>query len=300
MSLAGVPNPLGALASGVTGGMAGGMAGGLANGGKPTAPATPVEVLSGYVGGGDATQIDALMERASAALLRMDYFETIELSLRALDRARRKRDWERVARITMPLQEARRQVRQLATDAHQVFVLRSLPSRGQPLDAGLYLLEPPMIGLDGATLRDMLRARKISALVLVKEPTTSAGKWPIVGVGRGEFENVVARVQLDPPASLAGHTGPLANAPADALQAGLADGTWFQSAQEALGDAAIRKVRPEWPAAHRVDDLAEYLDAVPDHEKLSQALEATAREAMTAPIPAQTRRRPFVDNPYGI
>jgi len=229
MSLAGVPNPLGALASGVTGGvtggMAGGMTGGLAAGGKPTAPTTPVEVLGGYVGGADATQIDALMERASAALLRMDYFETIELSLRALDRARRKRDWERVARITMPLQEARRQVRQLATDAHQVFVLRTLPSRGQSLDAGLYLLEPPMIGLDGATLRDMLRARKVPAMVLVKEPTTSAGKWPIVGVGRGEFENVVARVQLDPPASLASHTGPLANAPADTLQAGLADGT---------------------------------------------------------------------------
>jgi hypothetical protein len=280
MSLAGVPNPLGAL-----------------TGAKP--PSAPVEVLGGY-GGGDPTQIDALMERASQALLRMDYFETIELSLRALDRARRKRDWERVARITMPLQEARRQLRQLATDAGRVFVLRSLPSRGQALEAGLYLLEPPLIGLDGATMRDMLRARKVAAMVLVKEPTTSAGKWPMVGVGRGEFENVVARVQLDPPAGLAGHAGPVASAEGGALQHALADGTWFQMAQEALGDAAIKKVRSEWPAAHRVDDFAEYLDAVPDHEKLSQALESTAREATTAPIPAMGRRRPYVDNPYGI
>jgi hypothetical protein len=84
------------------------------------------------------------------------------------------------------------------------------------------------------------------------------------------------------------------------LHAGLSDGSWFQATQEALGDAAIRKVRAEWPASHRVDDLAEYLDGVPDHEKLSQALEAAAREAMTAPIPAMPRRRPFVDNPYGI
>jgi hypothetical protein len=286
VSVAGVPNPFGAIT-------------GAKSPATAVPPATPVEVLGGF-GGVDATQIDALMERASAALLRMDYFETIELSLRAMERSRRKRDWERVARITMPLQEARRQIRQLATDVRKVHLLQGLPTRGVPMEPGLYLLEPPMIGLDGTTVRDMLRARKVPAMVLVKEPTTSAGKWPIVGVGRGEFENVVARVQLDPPAQLAGHAGPVSGADADTVQHALADGTWFQTAQEALGDAAIKKVRSEWPAAHRVDDLAEYLDAVPDHEKLSQALESTAREAMTAPIPALGRRRPYVDNPYGI
>ncbi|GEM_PF-224966 len=298
MSLAGRPNPL-PSALGVPGFVApGSLASGSITSGS-MAPAKPVEVMGSPVGE-SGSQVDAWMERASAALLRMDYFETIEFSLRALDRARKKKDWERIARITMPLQEARRQVRQLACDAGKVFVLRALPSRGTTLEAGFYLLEPPLIGLDGNTLGEMLRARKIPALVLVKEPTIAAGKWPIVGVGRGEFENVVVRVQVDPPAALRSAPGQIIQIDPNTIQQALADGVWFQQVQEQLGDVAIRKVRSEWPAAHRVEDFIEYLDAVPDHEKLSQALESVAREAITASLPSTVRRRPWVENPYSF
>ncbi|MFO0856965.1 MAG: hypothetical protein U0640_06370 [Phycisphaerales bacterium] len=284
MSVAGVPNsPQGPFGSGLISAHAAGA--------SRISGVRPVEVLAD-----GATPIDTLMDRASEALVKTQYFDAIDFSLRALQRAIHKRDWEHVARITMPLQEARRQIRQLACDAGKTFVLRTLPARGTTIEPGCYLLEPPMIGLDGKTFRDMARARKVPVLALVKEPTTSAGKWPIVGVGTGQFENVVARVQVEPPASLAGYAGSLAQTDAKLLP----DAAWFQMTLEALGDAAIRKVRAEWPAAHRVEDLAEYLDAVPDHEKLSQALAAAAKEAVVAPAPVSLRRRPYFDDPHSF
>lgn len=259
-----------------------------------TARARPIEVFGDMASHLEKTPVDNLMERASEALVKTQYFETIDLCLRALQRAIHKKDWEHVTRIVMPLQEARRQVRQVACDAGKTFVLRTLPARGTALEAGCYLLEPPLIGLDGKTFREFARARKVPVLVLVKEPTTSAGKWPVVAVGTGQFENVVARVQVEPPAGLAGYSGALADAKVSP------DAAWFMAAQEAVGDAAIRKVRSEWPAAHRVEDLAEFLDAVPDHEKLCQALGAAAKEAMAAPAPTLLRRRPYFDDPHSF
>jgi hypothetical protein len=55
------------------------------------------------------------------------------------------------------------------------------------------------------------------------------------------------------------------------------DLTWFLSTGEALGDAALARIDPKDPAQWRVDDLLEMLDAVPDHEKLHQALAAACR-----------------------
>jgi hypothetical protein len=66
---------------------------------------------------GGPQQVEELMERASGALGRMEYFQAEELSLKALLRARGRDDFERMARICMPLQEARRQIRQIALDA---------------------------------------------------------------------------------------------------------------------------------------------------------------------------------------
>jgi hypothetical protein len=247
-----------------------------------------------------AASIDSLMERASTLLEATDYFAAQEFCLRAMEKSRRVMDFDRIARIAMPLQEARRQVRHLATDARDagnVFVLRQMPAADTKVEAGFYLLEPPMIGLDGKGFRDLARGRKVPVLALVKEPTTSAGRWPIVAVGVGEFENVVARVQVEPPAQLKDwEEKSLANVPRELLP----DSAWFLSVQEALGDAAIRKVNPLWPAAHRVEDFIEYLDAVPDHEKLSQILMFAAKDALAAPVPKVPRRRPVFDNPLAF
>lgn len=116
--------------------------------------------------------IDAIMDRASERLIATDYAGCERLCLEALSLARHSGDFERYARILLPLQEARRQRRQIAVDAG-VYVL------GEPkLDAAaildrhgrgcLLLLCPPYAREDEQAVRDLARERRlfIEALAL--------------------------------------------------------------------------------------------------------------------------------------
>jgi hypothetical protein len=59
-------------------------------------------------------------------------------------------------------------------------------------------------------------------------------------------------------------------------------------------------VRRRPGADHRVEDLWEYLEAAPDHEKLAQALEEACREAARTGVNSGPRRRPVVVDPFGF
>ncbi len=223
------------------------------------------------------------MERASHALFKTDYFEAQVLCVKAMKAALRARDFDRMGRICMPLQEARRQLRHLATDTGRVTLVTQPLSASETYEPGCYLVAPPMVGIESRAVRDLLARKKVPALVLCREPTTSAGQWPMVAVAECDaapFPPVV-RVRL--------------TAPANATP----DIAWLLAAQEALGDAAIAKVNPRWAADHRVEDLLEWLDAVPDHEKLSQALQATCYEALAVPPSIKPRRR-GVNDPFSF
>lgn len=223
------------------------------------------------------------MERASHALFKTEYFDAQSLSLKAMKAALRTRDFDRMARICMPLQEARRQLRHLATDTGRVTLVTQPLSASEAYEPGCYLVAPPMVGIEARAVRELLMRKKVPALVLCREPTMSTGQWPMVAVAESDaapFPPVV-RVRLNAP----GNPTP--------------DIAWLLAAQEALGDAAIAKVNPRWPADHRVEDLLEWLDAVPDHEKLSQALQATCLEALLAPATVKARRR-GVNEPFSF
>jgi len=240
--------------------------------------------------------IDELMERASSALVTTNYFEAEKWALKALDRACAAQDYERMARICLPLQEARRQKRHEAIDSGNTFILRTLPSRGDDLAPGCYLLIPPLIGLEAGSLRSMLDRKKVPAMVLCKEPTSSSGKWPLVGVSGSDRESLVIRAQVPPPEGFENMT-PMG--PGEGLRPG-PSARWFLSSQEAMGDAAIAKVDPKLPPDYRALDLYEYLKAVPDHEKLHQALEAVCREAAVTGPSARPRRRAVIDDPFSF
>ena len=223
--------------------------------------------------------IDQHMEKASLALVRTEYFEAEKLCLRAMTLARRGQDFECMARICLPLQEARRQRRHAACDVPGCQVLTSMPGPGSKLAPGRYLVVPPLVGIDARAVRDLAGRQQTPAMVLAREPQTKMGRWPIVGVGTGPREPVVVRVQVNPPADV-----------------NLLDLPWFMGAQEALGDAAIQKAPKGVPADHHVDDLLDLLEAVPDHEKLIQALAQACRDAMgTEPSPLP-RRRPIMED----
>lgn len=223
-----------------------------------------------------------LMEEASQALGRTAYFDAEALCLKAMSRARATSDFDAMARIALPLQEARRQRRHEAIDTGRVSVLRELPLSEKGVEPGCFLLEPPLVGIDARGVRDLLTRRKVPALVLTREPATGKGLWPIVGVGVGSFQPVVVRVQVKP------------------SPGGTPTSEWMLAAQELLGDAALLKVLPEWPADHRVDDVWEYLEAVPDHEKLSQAFARACREASAMPERSPPRRRAPFDDPFSF
>jgi len=261
------------------------------------------------------TAIDSLMERASRALIGRDYFAAERLCLEALEIAHKACDYERMARICLPLQEARRQKRDLAADAAArgaIFpVDDELPAPGT-LRPGCYLVRPPRVGLDGRMLRELADRREVPVIVVVREPRTRAGLWPIVALGP-----VTIRAQVPPPPppspSASGSNSPAAarrgskvrrvNAPARDPQPEAhspADNDrilprveWFLDAAERLGDAALAGLNPARPVLGRVEDLLVRLAAHPDHEKLHQALEAACRDA--ARLPERERRLPPAD-----
>ncbi len=240
--------------------------------------------------------IDRLMERASRALEKTQYFEAERFCKDALRRAHEAADFERLARICMPLQEARRQKRQLAVDSGLIVVFtdpRQLRGVGHDIMPGCYLFQPPLLGVDARNFRDEADSLNVPVLVLCREPLTKDLKWPVVGVGQ-----VSVRTRVDPPVPL---TREEKNVTKDAYVGNpLPTTRWFEAAAEAMGDWAIARLKFDEPAAWRVDDLMNYLDAHPDHEKLHQRLEEAARQAMTQELPEGQRHRPTGFDPYSF
>jgi hypothetical protein len=247
--------------------------------------------------------IDRTMERASKALEKTDYFLAERLALDALRRAHDAGDYQRMSRIVLPLQEARRQKRQLATDHAGAAALIIADARfldADPPLAGCFLFQPPLIGADGRTYRETADAAEVPAFILTREPMTRDGLWPVVAVGA-----IALRTKVPPPSD------PAPPWPARRLETGMTRDdvrpethtipiAWFESAAEALGDAAIARLQPADPAAWQVADLMEFLEAHPDHEKLHQRLEEACNRAIHETAPEGVRRRPVNDDPYGF
>lgn len=264
-----------------------------------------------------AQRIDALMKQASTALVARRYFECERLASDALQIAFGAADYERMARILLPLQEARRQKRDLALDAGRVFQITGdlpLPGETQP---GCYLIAPPRVGLDGRLLREQADRDGVPVVVVVREPLTRSGHWPIVALGP-----VTLRLKIDPPgpehlarpatkksrtkgaARKGGDESPEpgAGAATSTLADDLPPGVhplpaWFVLANEALGDAAIASVDPSRALDVQIDELYQRLQAHPDHEKLHQRLrEVCERAAQIGAKPAARSRPRFEDD----
>lgn len=117
-----------------------------------------------------ASRIDELMERASQALVSRDYLTCERLCVEAIGLARQAEDFERLARITLPLQEARRQRRQIAEDAGTVV----FTGKREPAEAILdrcprgciLLTDPPYAESDAQAVREAARHREAFVEVL--------------------------------------------------------------------------------------------------------------------------------------
>jgi hypothetical protein len=139
-------------------------------------------------------KIDSLMETASRALVQCRYHDCERLCVEALERAFVAADYERMARILLPLEEARRQKRCMAFDTRHVSIVDGSIPTGRNLKPGCYLVAPPRVGIDGRLLREAANKKKVPVIIVVREPESRDGKWPVVSIGP-----VTIRTKVDPP-----------------------------------------------------------------------------------------------------
>jgi hypothetical protein len=209
-------------------------------------------------GASDPHPIDALMEEASQALVKTAYFQAERQAREALTMARDADDFTRMARIIMPLWEARRQRLQQALDVDDIAIVETPIEEDMAIEPGCYLVRPPQVGADARRLRLMALEREIPVAVLCREPTTALKLCPIVAIAPG----VTIRTKVEEPAN------------PDQV-----DTEWFISSMEALGEFAIISLDPALPTLKRLDALLNRLETIPDHEGLHNALEEACQKA---------------------
>lgn len=210
-------------------------------------------------------KVDELMESAEKALRGSKWFEAERLAQRALELARAADDWALMARIVLPLQEARRQRLQsvLTPKAAVKFVEGEVPE-DVAVTPGCYLVQPPAVGADARRMRLAALRQEVPVAVLCREPRTRMGLCPVVAIGM-----VTVRTRIVPPREWE-----------------KPDAAWYAEAMEQLGDAAIAMLDTGFELDRQIDFLISALDAVPDHEKLHQVLADVCREAAKGFVPS--------------
>ncbi|NBC96085.1 MAG: hypothetical protein GVY27_06995 [Deinococcus-Thermus bacterium] len=119
------------------------------------------------------------MDRASVALVDNRYIECERLCVEAIARARQAGDFDRLGRIMLPLQEARRQRRQAAEDHGTAVLTGARRAAAEILDdhpqGCLMMTEPPYTPADGDAVRDEARRRGLFVEVMVMDNAALTG-----------------------------------------------------------------------------------------------------------------------------
>lgn len=232
--------------------------------------------------------INDLMNEAGQALLDRDYLTTESLCVQALAEARDSQLWDHYASILMPLQEARRQRRIIAAEGWLLIgtedrqaLLDALSEQGPPpgpkpftspgkepgvIVAAQIVITAPLTAEDARWIAENCQLRRLFVELLLAQ-----GSGPNRVIRSWKQKDLTTTIPA-PPKDL-----PLDTwiSPDHKLHT---DGSaWFQAASEALGDAALTAALPtEPPSADQIDQIAQSVDAVPDHELLHQRLADTA------------------------
>lgn len=239
----------------------------------------------------DATAaIDTLMERASQALVRMDYLACESDCLAALGKAKEANQWMLYARILLPLQESRRQRRITAAEG---WVMLGCDSTQAALDIitsqgpGCVVLTHPITQAQAKDFASNLLQRKLFVALLYANNHSVDQTWvitaldgPAVSVATDAppanwIGNVLDQNNTPPAAPSQSNGDSKANAPTKGIAPQPSD--WFIDATEKLGDAAIAWVSAPLGTRERVEQLEACLGVVSDHEFLHQRLADAAR-----------------------
>lgn len=225
--------------------------------------------------------LDQIMERASRALMRTDYFTCEALCVEALAQAHRWRAWPYYARILLPLQEARRQRRLVAVAG--TLRLGTAGLDGSPVSwleqfqSGAIVLTHPHGVEDARALLAQARRQRRYVEVLLADSDVQDDRWTLVAFGGPQVRREVPA----PPRAwrdrwLTPGERPDPGPDAKNLQAGASPADWFIDATELLGDEAIAQVTAPLGTIQRIEQLEQMLE-VTNHEKLHQRLGEAAR-----------------------
>ncbi len=198
------------------------------------------------------------MQRAACELDSGAWFKAERLADEALQVARTRGDWAGMIELIDIIQAARLGRRDPSLVKGPVNVIDEAYEEGRVLEAGRWLVQPPLVGADARRLRVSTLEADVPVLVLCREPTTQAGLVPLVAIAPGS----TIRTKVKPPTNDRKPTA-----------------TWFQSGLNALGLAAIEMIDPGLAVDRRIDALLGALDAVPDSDGLHDALLEACNEA---------------------
>ncbi|MFG0328540.1 MAG: hypothetical protein ACF8PN_01465 [Phycisphaerales bacterium] len=202
--------------------------------------------------------LQKIMDLASEALVGGRYFECERLANQALHQAWDAGDYDSMARITMPLQEARRQRRLNAIDAgHIVLYDEDNPPPGAEAEykPGVYIVTPPFVAADARVIAETSFESDAPTFSFACEPRTQLGLTPVVVVGP-----IVLRARIKP-----------ARQP---------DSAWCLGVIDALTEVALDTLDPTRPLPRQVDEVMDRLDALPESELLHQKLVEIAHAAL--------------------
>lgn len=210
---------------------------------------------------------DDLMELATAALQQGSYFECERHAAKAMHKAFAQQNFDAIARIALPLQEARRQRRLQAVDANYLEIYdERAPGPEDELHPGCIIVCDPSVGADARRLTERAFDEEIPLIAFACEPLTQEGLLPIVVVGP-----TTIRAKMRPPKSFT---------PA-----------WCLEAIDALSASALQTFDPGRAPHRQVEDLVNKCNTLPESEDLHQKL---AEIAMLAA--RNTAEAPGIDN----
>ena len=202
-------------------------------------------------------RLETMLGRSEEALKNSEWFEAERLALKALEAGREVEDFEFMARVTLPLQEARRQRTLMAIDASKTVRILEHVEPEPEIEPGIVMVRPPAVAADARRLRIAALQQEVPVLVLRREPETQMGLCPIVAIGR-----ITVRVRIDGPKNPEKPTA-----------------KWVLSALEQLGDGAMDTVEENANNPLSViDAILARLDSVPEHERLHQELAEACRK----------------------
>jgi hypothetical protein len=211
----------------------------------------------------ESSKATKALDECRAAIDASDWFAADRAGVSALSigASETVRDFQVVSDACQLLAHARSSKLSAAIETGKLIQPGVFDAEADPIEPACYLIEPPMVGADGRVLRERAEAEGIPVLVVVREPTTRLGKWPVVMIGPA-----TVRVRIDPP-------------PNDEPTI-----DWLIGACDALGLEAVRQGLSDERPEVRLSLLLERLQTLNHHAELTQEIVRTCETLLSEPV----------------